>query len=101
MLIWGWRRTVQQLAMLTLVCGNCHNPAAHALRKLVTKFTLFFIPLFALKTKHTVQCTWCGAESEVPHQRVPELLHQAQTAGAGHGAWQPPAPAPPDQHYPR
>ncbi|WP_019928695.1 zinc-ribbon domain-containing protein [Nocardia sp. BMG111209] len=78
MLIWGWRRSVTQLAMITLVCGNCHNPAAHTLRKVVTWFTLFFIPLIPLSTKHTLQCTFCGAPSDVPKDRVPEMLALAQ-----------------------
>ncbi|MCX4097541.1 zinc-ribbon domain-containing protein [Nocardia sp. alder85J] len=78
MLIWGWRRTVAQLAIITLVCGHCHNPSAHNLRKLTTWFTLFFIPLIPLSSKHTLQCTFCGAGSEVAKDRVPELLATAQ-----------------------
>ncbi|MFG1792057.1 hypothetical protein [Nocardia sp. NPDC049149] len=79
MLILGWRRYVQRLAMLTLVCGNCGNPAAHTLQKVVTKFTVFFVPLFPLSTKHTLQCTWCGTESNVPPQHAGELLARAQS----------------------
>lgn len=42
MIIWGWRRYAQTIAMITFVCGHCGNPAAQTLRKLVTKFTLFY-----------------------------------------------------------
>lgn len=78
MLIWGWRQYATRLAVLTLVCGRCGNPAAHALHKLVTKFTLFFVPLIPLSTKHTLQCTWCGAETNLTKQQATELLGQAQ-----------------------
>ncbi|WP_405162148.1 zinc ribbon domain-containing protein [Nocardia sp. NBC_01499] len=89
MLIWGWRQYVHRLAVLTLVCGRCGNPAAHVLHKLVTKFTLFFIPLFPISTKHSLQCTWCGAESNLVQQQVTELLGRVQAENAQ--AWQQPA----------
>ncbi|RJO69935.1 zinc-ribbon domain-containing protein [Nocardia panacis] len=82
MLIWGWRRYVRTMAMLTLLCGNCHNPAAHALREYVTKFTLFFIPLFPVSTKYDLQCTFCGAQVQVPKQDVAGLMHQANGQAA-------------------
>ncbi|MBF6336596.1 zinc-ribbon domain-containing protein [Nocardia abscessus] len=86
--------------MITLVCGRCGNPAAHGLRKLVTKFTFFFIPLFPLSTKHYLECTWCGASSPVAVPQIPDLLARAnaETMGPGQSApggpnahWQQPA----------
>ena len=61
LLIWGFRRYVQQLLMTMLVCNNCHNPAAHALRKFTTKFTFFFIPLFPVsgRVNEHVRCDTC------------------------------------------
>ena len=87
LLIWGTRRYVQQLLMTMLVCNNCHNPAAHALRKFTTKFTLFFIPLFPVSSRHQLQCTYCGFASELAKE-------QAQALVAQHAAAQQPA----DQH---
>ncbi|MEU2087332.1 hypothetical protein [Nocardia beijingensis] len=111
MLIWGWQKRVHTLAMITLICGRCGNPAAHALRKLVTKFTLFFIPLFPISTKHHVDCTWCGASSPVAGPQVADLLARAnaesgryqQPAAGGPGAQWPQQPAPhtPDTNWPR
>lgn len=66
--------------MLTLVCANCHNPSAHALRKAVTMFTLFFIPIIPLKTRHFLECTFCGAAYEVPKDNVHALIAQAYGA---------------------
>jgi hypothetical protein len=76
LLIWGTRRYVQQLLMTMLVCNNCHNPAAHALRKFTTKFTLFFIPLFPISTRHTLQCTYCGAVGELTKEQAEALVAQ-------------------------
>ncbi|WP_201298126.1 zinc-ribbon domain-containing protein [Nocardia sp. CY41] len=127
MLIWGWQKRIHTLAMITLLCGRCGNPAAHALRKLVTKFTLFFIPLFPLSTKHHLECTWCGASSPVAAPQLPDLLARANAetmgparyhqhgagvpnaqwpqqpaSGAPHTNWQqPPAPNTPHTNWQR
>ncbi|WP_217439524.1 zinc-ribbon domain-containing protein, partial [Nocardia barduliensis] len=82
--------------MITLICGRCGNPAAHALRKLVTKFTLFFIPLFPLSTKHYSECTWCGASSPLAAPQIPGLLARGNAANMG-PAQQPAAGSPPAQ----
>jgi hypothetical protein len=79
-LIWGTRRTVQQLLMTMLVCNNCHNPAAHALRKFVMKFTLFFIPLFPINSRYQLQCTYCGYASELSKEQSQALQAQHETA---------------------
>ncbi|GAA5066723.1 zinc ribbon domain-containing protein [Nocardia callitridis] len=104
MIIWGWRSQIQQLAMLTLVCGYCRNPAAHALRATITKFTLFFIPLFTTSTRHEMQCTCCGAVSYVPPHHVNELLGRARQESAQTGHYGPgpgiPNPAPPNMAQP-
>jgi hypothetical protein len=72
--------------MATFLCGTCGNPAAHALRKAVTKFTLFFIPLFPIHTKHFTQCTFCGATHRLSKDQAQHVLaanqHQPQPATA-------------------
>jgi hypothetical protein len=65
MVIFGWRTTIQQLAMLTLVCGHCHHQAAHSLVKRFTKPTIFFIPLFTISRKYGLQCTFCGVSYDI------------------------------------
>lgn len=87
MIIFGTKGYLYQLAILTLVCGHCRNPAAHTLRKRVTKFTLFFVPLFPISTKYATQCTFCGAEQKVTKEQADQLL--AQGAGAGQPYGQP------------
>ncbi|MDX2547419.1 zinc-ribbon domain-containing protein [Streptomyces sp. WI04-05B] len=74
MIVFGTKGYLYQLAILTLVCGQCGNPSAHALRKRVTKFTLFFVPLFPFSTKYLTQCTFCGAEHKVTKEQAEQML---------------------------
>ncbi|HET6858026.1 MAG TPA: zinc-ribbon domain-containing protein [Streptomyces sp.] len=94
MIIFGTKGYLYQLAMLTLVCGHCGNPSAHALRKRVSKFTLFFIPVFPFSTKYSTQCTFCGAEQQVTKEQAEQL----QIQGGEHGGQgQPQGQAPQQQ----
>ncbi|MFF9410353.1 zinc-ribbon domain-containing protein [Streptomyces anandii] len=83
MIIFGTSAYVYQLAILMLTCRHCGNPAAHTVKKYVTKFTLFFVPLFPISTRFAIQCTFCGMEQEV-HKEWAEQS-QAQAAGAPGG----------------
>jgi hypothetical protein len=87
-ILFGTRGYLYQLAILTLVCGHCGNPSAHTLRKRVTKFTLFFVPLFPISTKYATQCTFCGAEQKITKEQADQLLAQAQNPANGHGGQQ-------------
>lgn len=97
MIIWGYRRYIQRLAMLTFLCASCGNPAAHALSRAVTKFTLFFIPLFPISSKYFTQCTFCGANRRVSKEEVAQL--QGQAAYGGQQGYQ--AQPPQQQGYPQ
>ncbi|MEU0531156.1 zinc-ribbon domain-containing protein [Amycolatopsis tolypomycina] len=96
MLIWGWRTRIYVLAMTTFLCGRCGNPASHAVRKAVTKFTLFFIPLFPISVKYTAQCTFCGIENRIPKEDALRLQAQEEQGQALHQA-APGYPAHPSQ----
>ena len=65
MLIFGLTTKVFQLAMLNLICTFCGNPSAQALRRRVTKFTLFFIPLFTTRRRYLRTCAYCGVTAEL------------------------------------
>ena len=82
MIIYGWRTKVHDLAAATYVCGRCTNPTAHALRRAVTKVTLFFIPLFPVRSKYFTVCTFCGATNALTKAQAQEVQAQA-TAQAG------------------
>jgi hypothetical protein len=89
LILFGTRSYIHQLAILTLLCGRCGNPAAHTLKKRVTKFTLFFVPLFPISSKYTTQCTFCGAEQKLTKEQAEQLQVQSRTEAAtpafGHG----------------
>ena len=89
MIIFGTKGYLYQLAILTLVCGQCGNPAAHTLRKRVTKFTLFFVPLFPISTKYLTQCTFCGAEQNVTNEQADHLQTQSTNGPSGQATGQP------------
>ncbi|MFF8830102.1 zinc-ribbon domain-containing protein [Streptomyces sp. NPDC015131] len=77
MIIFGTKGYLRQLAVLTLVCGRCGNPAAHALRRRTTKFTLFFVPLFPVSTSYVTQCAFCGAEERIGRDQADRMLAEA------------------------
>ncbi|RSN39340.1 zinc-ribbon domain-containing protein [Streptomyces sp. WAC 04229] len=99
MIIFGTKGYLYQLAILTLVCGQCGNPSAHTLRKRVTKFTLFFVPLFPFSTKYATQCTFCGAEQQVTKEQAEQLQSQGGMGGPGGGQGGQPYGAAPQQPY--
>jgi hypothetical protein len=84
MIIFGTRRQLIQLAMVTLVCGRCGNTAAHAVMRRVLKFTLFFIPLFPISSKYLTQCTACGVQLQLTKEQATQLQASPQ-APAGQG----------------
>lgn len=93
MIIYGWRNSAQQLTMATFVCGNCGNPAAHALRRVVTKFTLFFIPLFPIRSRYFTVCTFCGATNRLTKEQAKQVQETQQPVQ--------PQPAQPPQLQPQ
>ena len=52
--------------------------AAHALRKFVTKFTLFFIPVFAFGRHKYYRCSACGLGGVLTPEGEHQLLADAQ-----------------------
>jgi hypothetical protein len=100
MIIYGWRRYVQVLAALMLVCQRCSRPAEHVLRRFTTKVTLFFIPLFPVSRSHTLTCGACNGEFRISREQAKHLAASAgpQQQCAGPPAQQPaygqPAPGP-------
>ena len=96
MIIFGLKSFVKTLAMLTLVCGRCGNPAAHRLVQRSRWFSLFFVPVIPLSFSRYTTCTFCGATHKVSK---PDAQHMVATAGAAQPAAmpQPPAGAQPAQ----
>ena len=70
MIIFGSRGYLRVLAMVNFVCNNCHNPAAQRIQERVTKFTLFFIPLFPVSKSYTATCTFCGLGTKLTKEQA-------------------------------
>lgn len=80
--IFGFKKYVEVLGVVTFVCSHCQHPAAQRIERVTTKFTLFFIPLFPTSTKYLVQCAYCGASSRIDAGEAERLLAAEQrTAG--------------------
>jgi hypothetical protein len=96
MIIFGFRSFVKQLAMLMLVCGSCHNPAAHRVLLVTRMFTLFFIPLFPVSRRRQMTCTFCGAGTRLTKAQAEQLMtgagDQARALPAQPAGQQPPTP---------
>lgn len=83
MIIYGYRRKIHDLTTATYLCGRCNNPTAHALRRAVTKFTLFFIPLFPIASRYFTVCTFCGATNKLTKAQAMQVQEMnAQQAAA-------------------
>lgn len=77
MIIWGWRRTVRRVATVRVFCPVCNGTYATALNRLVKMFTLFFIPLFPLSTRHSLTCTSCGTVQMINSTMAQQVQQQA------------------------
>jgi hypothetical protein len=96
-LLFGIRRKAQRLATVFAVCVSCHTPAAQAVTRVRTFFTLFFIPLIPLGTKYRTTCTMCGQSVSITKETADNLVAgaQAQAAAANSGPGAPPPGFPP------
>jgi hypothetical protein len=81
-LLFGFKRIPEVLAVVTLVCRFCGNPAAQRIEEWTTKFTLFFVPLFTTRRRYTMQCSYCATVSELGQDEAERLASAgAPTAG--------------------
>ncbi|MDR1003300.1 MAG: zinc ribbon domain-containing protein [Oscillospiraceae bacterium] len=74
-IIWGSRIMRKALAQVGyFTCPNCHNASAHALVRMRTWFTLFFIPIFPIFSRYYVVCPVCGASVQVDRKERDRIL---------------------------
>lgn len=77
LILFGFRSYVRSLAVLTFICTRCGNPAAHRVVQYTRKFTLFFVPLFPISTRHSMTCTFCGETTPLTREQADELVAHA------------------------
>ncbi len=73
MIIFGLRSSTRRLAVVTRYCSVCGGTFAAALDKVVTKFSLFFVPLFPVRTRRTLTCTRCATTFRVSRKQAQRL----------------------------
>ncbi|WP_431930969.1 zinc-ribbon domain-containing protein [Micromonospora sp. RP3T] len=71
--IFGLRTKVTRSGVVTQVCRHCGNQAAQVITRRATKFSLFFVPLIPVRTRHAQQCTFCGAEYDISRAEAERL----------------------------
>ncbi|MGC5614610.1 zinc-ribbon domain-containing protein [Georgenia sp. Z1491] len=96
MIIWGSRTKRRHVLTTNLVCSRCHNPAANHLFLLITKFTLFFIPLFPVSRKRFLECTFCGTQTSLSKEQFEQLEQAAEQGGGATQGYGGPAQSVPD-----
>ena len=76
-LIFGTRLYETLLVLVTFVCGHCGVNASQRVTKLANRFTLFFIPLFAVSTRYAVQCSNCATVPPLTREQAEHSLEWA------------------------
>ena len=83
MIIFGTRGYLRVLAMVNFICNNCHNPAAQRVVARITRFTLFFIPLFPIAKSYTTTCTFCGFSQRINKDLADQYAANGQQPTGG------------------
>src|SRR5579872_2597488 len=76
----GMRTSVERLATLLLRCGRCGVDAAHHVTRSRRRFTLFFVPLFTVRTAYQTTCTYCGVAVTIDEQEADRLAAMASAS---------------------
>jgi hypothetical protein len=72
-ILFGLRTTEHQLGVSHRACPNCRQHAAQVVSRRVSRFTLFFIPLFPVKTSYGMRCTYCAASYQLTGDQARDL----------------------------
>jgi zinc-ribbon family len=93
-ILFGIRRRAQRVAVVLQLCSNCRTPAAQAVNRIRTFFTLFFIPIVPLGSRYITTCTLCGAATKITKEHADHLIASAQAQSAGPPPGSPFVPSP-------
>jgi hypothetical protein len=78
MILFGYRQTVKELARLMAQCRLCGMQSWLVVYRVLTWFTLFFIPVLPLWISRKAQCGTCGQT-----QKLSKADAEAMVAHAG------------------
>lgn len=77
-IIWGFKHveTILGKSFVNKECENCHNQVDLIIKKIATKFTIFWIPLFTTSTKYYLVCPVCNRGMEISKEEANEYLDE-------------------------
>ena len=80
-IIFGWgRRTVKNIGVVFKnICNNCHNEEYWVMTRVMTWFTLFFIPVIPYETKYFLSCPVCKYGITLDGEQLEKLRPIAET----------------------
>ena len=74
MTVVGVRSYLRTLAVLTVICERCRNPAPHRLVRRTRRVVVLFVPLFHITRTWAMTCSFCEQRTVLSPARVGELL---------------------------
>lgn len=80
MIIFGWgKQTIKNLGpVFKNLCNHCNNEQYWVLTKIMTWFTLFFIPIFPYEIKYHLSCPVCKYGITLDQKQTDELKPLAE-----------------------
>ncbi len=75
-LIFGFKTKAYPLGWVAMACQVCGRAGSLFLVREATKFSLFFIPLFTVRSKHVVECQnpYCRSRTRISGDEAHRLL---------------------------
>jgi hypothetical protein len=81
MVIFGWRRTMKELATVFAQCRSCGMQGWQRIYRVISWFTLFFLPVLPLWVARKSFCNTCGRQWKLSKEEADALVaHAAQRA---------------------
>lgn len=81
MIIFGWGfQTIKNFGpVFKNLCSHCHNEDYWVLTRIMTWFTIFFIPIFPYEIKHHLTCPVCKYGVTLKGEQVTQMKPLAET----------------------
>lgn len=65
-IIWGSKKQRERLGMISMKCPACQASRPFTLYETLSKFTLYYLPIFSYNRKQVAVCSSCGYITEIP-----------------------------------
>jgi hypothetical protein len=78
-LLFGSKAVDAVINIVTFICGYCGVAADQRITKRATKLTLFFVPLFSLKSSYFNECANCGGITPLTAAQADHSVEWART----------------------